>query len=482
MRIKYSFIIVVFLIKSLLTFAQPKDTLVMNVVPGAGDQTAKVQRLLGTKTNKFLKLKFQKGLYNFAGNLRSESENTMIECVPGAVFRFSSEINSGILVTHSNFTISGATIKGNGKSAKDYYTGYGVLLNGASNCVIKNCTFENISGNNIFFYPSGDTKGCSNNLIKNNIFRNPAFDLGKNGDEAAIMLGYSGEGYQHNNNVIQDNDIDGGFRIKIGIGIIGHGRHNIIQNNTVSNCRNYGILAYESQYFDTTLSNTFIEGNTVRNIGEYFPNKTVKGMGIYLMQSNNSTVRKNRIFNTLLNSDQTETLGAGAISVSGSPNSIIEENFIDGSFMYGITSDYSFGSKFQKNTVQNIRKSGAYFINMSNALVEGNTFKNIGEVVLKGYFEHTSLPYIQAQLVTDRFKNRPTGNNFIIRNNTFYTDGDVLFFSGTKKNNGNITADNFIGNNTFYNNDIISSRRKFREVVHFRNEKKNSNFIKYNTF
>lgn len=262
-----------FLFQSFLAFAQPKDTLVVNIVPSTGDQTAKVQRLLGTKTNKFLKLKFQKGLYNFAGNLRSESENTMIECVPGAVFHFSSEISSGILVTHSNFTISGATIKGNGKSAKDFYTGYGVLLNGASNCVIKNCTFVNISGNYIFFHPSAGTKGCSNILIKNNIFRNPAFDLGKNGDEAAIMLGYSGEGYEHNHNIIEDNDIDGGLRIKIGIGIIAHGHHNIIQNNTVSNYRNYGILAYESQYFDNTLSNTFIEGNTIRNIGSIFRTK-----------------------------------------------------------------------------------------------------------------------------------------------------------------------------------------------------------------
>lgn len=478
MRYKFLF----FLFCGILIPAQKLvgDTLFISVSP-MGDAANLLQQALNNRTGRVLKISVKKGTYNFSKNLATARPNTIIDCEPGVIFRFSSELSSGIAVTHDGFTIKNAEISGNGKSAKDFYSGYGILLNAASNCKILYCKFQNISGNAILLYPSGD-KGCSNNVISSNAISKPTFNISKAGDESAIMLGYSGKGYMHNNNLIEKNTVDGGNILKIGIGFIGHGNNNIFKDNLVSNCLAYGIVNYESAVNGNAMVGNKILDNIISNIGEIYSNTTTKGMGIYLMTSKSGIVSGNKVSNVLRNSNQTETLAAGAISVSLSPDVVVDGNFIDGSFMYGIVSDYSFGSSFTNNTVQNIRKSGAYFINMSDALVEGNTFKNIGEVVLKGYFEHTSLPYIQAQLVTDRFKNRPTGNNFIIRNNTFYTDGDVLFFSGTKKNNGNITADNFIGNNTFYNNDIISSRKKFREVVHFRNEKKNSNFIKYNTF
>jgi hypothetical protein len=48
--------------------------------------------------------------------------------------------------------------------------------------------------------------------------------LGEIGDDAGILLGYSGDGYFHENNIITNNEIDGNNILKIGAGIIGHGK------------------------------------------------------------------------------------------------------------------------------------------------------------------------------------------------------------------------------------------------------------------
>ncbi|MCG7280438.1 right-handed parallel beta-helix repeat-containing protein [Chryseobacterium taklimakanense] len=418
-----------------------------------------------------MKISVAKGNYKISQNISTTRTNTVVVFDKNAVLNFKNII-SGFTVVHDGFVLKSAHIIGNGISAKDFYTGYGVLLNGVSFCRIENCIFQGVSGNNILLYPAGN-RGCNNNVITNNKFLKPAFDLGANGDESVIMLGYSGYDYHHNNNLIDKNTIDCAGTLKIGIGIIGHGKNNKILQNTISNCRNYGVVAYESKDKDTSLVATHIEENIISNIGEISPKKTVKGMGIYLMKSINSFVTKNKIYNTLLNSDQTESLGAGAISISGSPGTKVNGNFIDGSFMYGIVSDYSFGSSFKNNTLQNIRKSGAYFINMNDVLISENTFKNIGEVVLKGYFENTSLPYIQEQMRSDKYKNIDTGRNFKITDNTFETDKDLLFFNGTPADPAKKYPGNIIQNNIFENNRIIGNSRSIQQTVNFRNAKRN---------
>ncbi|WP_449401097.1 right-handed parallel beta-helix repeat-containing protein [Chryseobacterium wanjuense] len=110
------------------------------------------------------------------------------------------------LAAHSNFTLKNAHIKGNGKTAADFYTGYGVLLYGADNCNIADNTFDSISGNGVLILPSPN-KGCSNNIVRNNTFINHIFNITKNGDESAIMMGYSGKNYSHDNNLIEKNTI-----------------------------------------------------------------------------------------------------------------------------------------------------------------------------------------------------------------------------------------------------------------------------------
>lgn len=474
-------IIFLFLFISITTFAQVQDTITVTISKRDTKNDTKIfQDALNKKEGKALKILVKKGLYNVDSNLSTSRSNTSIVFEKGAAIYFSSNISSGFAILHDNFSLYQAYIKGNGVSAKDFYTGYGVLLNGVSGCIIKESTFENISGNNILFYPKSNVIGCSNNKIIGNIFIKPVFDLGSNGDESAIMLGYSGEGYKHNDNIVKDNVIDCDYKLKIGLGMISHGKNNLFENNKINNCRNYGIVVYESKDKDSTLSNNIVKLNTIHNIGEVSPKKTVKGMGIYLMKSYNSKVIGNKIYNTLINSDKSETLGAGAISISGSPNTIVDSNLIDGSYMYGIVSDYSFGSDFSNNTIKNIRRSGAYFINMSDITISNNKFENIGEVVLKGYFENTSLEYIKNQMRTETYKNRDTGNGFKIKDNQFYTDKDILYFVGTDPDIKSKYLGNKIKNNIVENNFIYGNSKTQDNLIFFRKEIEGTNIIKNN--
>ncbi|WP_349644563.1 right-handed parallel beta-helix repeat-containing protein [Chryseobacterium herbae] len=384
------------------------------------------------------------------------------------------------MINKNSCIIENGFFSGTGKSTRSFYDGYGILMLGASKCIIRNNRFDNISGVNIMMVPNKNI-GCQDNIIRNNVFTNPKIETSKNeGDDAVILMGYSGDGYFNSNNIIENNQLEGNNIPKIGIGIIGHGRDNIINNNKISGFRHYGIIAYESVYTDKSLSGTVITNNTVENIGNWEGAKTYKGMGIYLMKSRNSKIIGNKIYNVLKSSDEKETLGPGAISVSLSPETIISDNVIENSYMYGIVSDYSFNSKFINNQIRDVRKSGAYFINMNDVDVMGNTFQNIGEVVIKGYFENTSLQYIKDQMQTDKYLNLDTGNNFIIKNNKFYTKGNVLCFSGTGADKAKKYIGNKVKRNVFESNEIIGNTKKQEEIVSFKEENTGSNLVQKN--
>ncbi len=459
-----------------------QDTLIINLKPTNTkyDNTA-IQNAMNIRAGNNLKINFKKGIYSLNKTLVTTRPHTFLNFERGSVIQFTDEKSSGFLVQHDYFTLSNVHIKGNSRSSMNFYEGYGVMVNGASYCRIFGNTFEGISGNNIFLYPSSSGKGCNYNIIKDNYFKNPAFNVSRNGDESAILLGYSGANYSHDNNIIENNIIDGNNILKIGIGIVGHGKYNLINNNRIANVSAYGIISYESQNLGNTLCNTSIICNEISNVGETGLNRTVKGMGIYLMSSTKSIVSRNVIYNSLINSDETETLGAGAISVSLSPNVIVESNIIDVSYMYGIVSDYSFGSSFVGNTISNTRKSGMYFINMNDVSVKGNVFRKMKTVAIKGYFENTSLPYIQEQMVSDKYKNIETGNNFVISGNKFFTDNDVLFFTGHKEDIFKKYPGNLIRNNIFEKNTITGSNKKIEDLVVFTNNVIGSNKVIFNT-
>jgi len=459
---------------------QSTDTLYITIKKDrAVDDTKVFQEALNQKKGKALKIIVKKADYTIDNILTTSRPNTFVLFEKGSFVNFTDNKNTGFLINHNNFTLKNAYIRGNGKSAADFYSGYGILLFGVDNCNISDNTFDAISGNGLLILPS-PKKGCSNNSVKNNRFINHIFNITKNGDESAIMIGYSGKNYLHDNNLIEKNTIAGNDLLKVGIGFIGHGNNNIIRNNKIANCIAYGIVSYESDVVGDTMNNTQIIGNEIRNIGETGTKTTVKGMGIYLMTSNNAMISNNKVYNTLRNSDKSETLGQGGISVSLSPGATISGNLIDGSAMYGIVSDYSFGSNFVNNTVRNVKKSGVYFLSMNDVKVSGNIFENIGEVVIKGYFENTSLPRIKEQLRGDKYKNIDTGNNFTVINNKFYSNKDILYFEAKERDVSQKYMGNKLNYNIVENNEIIGNSKKQNELINFRQEASGNNSIQRN--
>lgn len=453
-----------------------QEILKIVVKPGANDFQA-IQNAMDNNTSKNLTIILD-GNFVVNQTLVSKKNNTTIEFTKGSQITTTSNENGILLFIHNNCVVQNGKFIGNGKSATTYYTGFGVQLADTDNCKVINCSFENISGLSIFL--SYSKKGCKNSLIKGNHISKPAMYMKEIGDEAGIMLGYSGDGYFHENNLITLNEIDGNNVLKIGAGIIGHGKNNTFSLNKISNCLNYGIISYESVYTDISLTGSKILDNEIRNIGETGNRLTVKGMGIYLMKSMNSLVKGNKVYNTLRNSDKSESLPAGAISTSGSVNTTVENNIIDGSYMYGFVNDYSFNSNFNSNFVKNTRRSGAYFVNVNDVTVRDNHFENIGEVVFKGYFENTGLQYIKDQWKIKNYLNQSTGSNIRIENNYIVSDKDLLFFRGTGKKEKQL--ENKIKNNTFVNNIIKRSSgiSVTDESIAFREVDGNTNVISNN--
>ena len=472
-------IIFTFIFSSL--FSQINDTVNVSInTDNIRNHTSVFQNALNKMDGKVLKIIVKKGNYFVDTSISTARTHTAIIFEKGAILNFTSNLSSGIIVQNDFFTLKNAYIKGNGKSALNFYSGFAVLLSGVEHCNITGNTFDNISGNNLVFYPNSQNRGSSFNHINSNTFLNPVFKISETADESLIMMGYSGYNYMHNNNIIENNILDGANFIKLGIGFIGHGDNNVFRKNKISNCLSYGIVSYESQVVGNTMKNNQIIDNEIRNIGQIGYKKTVKGMGIYLMTSIHALVSGNKIYNTLRNSDRSETLGAGAISVSLSPDAVVENNIIDGSEMYGIVSDYSFGSQFLTNTIQNTVKSGAYFINMNDVIISGNTFKKIGELVLKGYFENTSLQYIKDQMRIEKYKNLDTGNNFVITKNKFYSDKDILYFVGTPADPSTNYPGNQIKNNVVTDNQIFGPSRNQDQLINFRQANQSKIKIKNN--
>lgn len=426
--------------------------------------------------NRPVKVTVKRGNYQISEIIWTKNKNTSIQFENNSIVKFANN-KSGFVINSNNFTLENGTFIGNGIDATGFYNGYAFLIYGSDNVTIKNSSFTDISGNPIFLTFVGK-RGCTNCKIINNTIKFPSMKSKKNTEKLGIILGYSGLGYSHTNNLIKDNYIDGNNIIGIGIGIIGHGKGNVIDGNTIENCLSYGILSYESQDDENTLTETTVSGNTVRNIGEIGNNKTVMGMGIYLMSSHNSKIIGNEIYNTLRNSNKTETLPAGAIALNSSTNTKIENNVVDNSNMYGYVNAYGFNSTFKNNTITNIEKSGVYLINVNDNIVADNTFKNIKEVVIKGYFWSTEDKAFSANVSVRKYKDIKTGNNISIYNNSFYSPIDVLYFTGQNGQNGN--AINKIKNNRFVNNTIYNSKKRVKDTVFFREEVDNSNSISNN--
>lgn len=372
--------------------------------------------------------------------------------------------SGGIVLANDNCSVINAYIKGNGVSSPNIALGYGVLMSGVSNCKVLNSTFTNISGINIFLISHGN-KGCSKCVVDGNHIRYPAFSRDISQDASCIMLGYSGTGYFHTNNVVSNNEVDGNGIIAHGIAIIAHGMDNAIISNHVINCLRYGIISYESKYEDYTLMRTTISHNIVENIGNPGGKASPYGMGIYLVQSHYSIVKNNRLNNCCINTDNSQTLPAGEISLNGATYSVVDSNIITNSHKNGIACAMTFHTDITNNTVDGTVQAGIYLINTATNIIKNNTIKNAGAYAIRGFFESTSKPNLLADMTIKKFQNISTGDGVEITNNKIYSNSpQVIYMTGEDpdpKSNykGNALHNVSIHDNTFIGNSNPGSIR-----------------------
>lgn len=467
-------VLILLICASISTSFSQEKTILINDTKQNLENNPRITAVLSNNTGETIRIFVKRGNYRVNTPIKVRRSNVIIEFENGANIYFTSN-NAGIIVSGNNCQIKNGNFIGNGQSAKDIYNGFGILLAGADNAIISGNSFTNISGIPIFIARSASGKGSSNNIITYNTIKNNALIPRKDGDEAGILMGYSGNGYFHSNNKITYNTIEGNRKLNIGIGLIGHGKDNLISNNTIRNCLSYGIIAYESDYTEKSLYRTTVESNIIENIGRVDGVKTKKGMGIYLMKSQNSRVANNQIRNTLLGNDKSETLGSGAITLNGALNCIVTGNIIDKSNMYGITNAYSFNSKISGNKISDINKSAIYLINVADVEISLNEIRNVQELVFKGFFENTSLNYIKKTWKFSKYQNVNTGNNINILNNAITNSKRIISFTSTAANSnykGQKYKGNVLGNNRFSNNTINAAKYNLEN-----NEKKRAGII-----
>src|SRR6185369_16409031 len=117
--------------------------------------------------------------------------------------------------------------------------------------------------------------------------------------------------------------------------------YNIVEGNTVTDCKQYGILAgYQNNNSDILEGNIYV-GNILKNITGAVAHQTfgyVYGAGFYSTTCNDTIIADNSIDGThtapVVFVDQ---LAPGAIGVTVSGKMIIEGNSIRNAHVYGIT-------------------------------------------------------------------------------------------------------------------------------------------------
>ncbi len=450
------------------------DTITINVKDagakgdGTTDDYAAITKALSQGTQP-AKIYFPAGNYLITKSLSTTHDGTVLSFDKGAKLIIdNSNLEGGILLKNNSCSVIGAYIQGNNISSKAMVRGFGIELLGVSDCKVLNCTLYQIGGPSIFLYSKGNA-GCHQCLIDGNIITEPAFDRKINQDAPGIMVGYSGNGYFHTNITISHNTVDGNEKIAHGIAMIGHAHDVLIANNNVKNCLRYGIITYNSIYTVMTVKNMNVIHNVVDNIGDRSkPNPY--GMGIYIMESHYSIIRGNKVTNTLINTDNSELLPPGAISLNGSIECVVDSNTVQVSHKYGIMIDEGFNTTVTNNIIDNTGMSGIYLSNTSGNMVSGNTLTHIKDYAVKGFFVHTSRKGFD-NLNIDQYKNSPTGQNITITNNNFSTSRTdrAIYMMGDQPNPSTNYVGNQIQNIKVFNNTIHMQNHS-PDFVHFERE------------
>ncbi|WPK37822.1 tailspike protein [Escherichia phage AV125] len=272
------------------------------------------------------------------------------------------------------------------------YNGSCVWLDTCSYCCIEDCVFSNYKASAVFL----------NNSSYCNVVR--CTFLGSPGAAGDVTMWRSNVGH-----LISDNNMVSGSDTAIVLQTIDDGDHsnaNRIVNNTIENCTRYGIVVYNNLETKTgTLTNTLVQGNTIKNIYGNVLNTTTQtytyGSGIYILSAEGIKVIGNTIDLTNQNTDST-TLSPACIGVNATSEAIISNNIISRGAYYGImisdalqqgvgtnANSESFKPNstvvVANNIIKACSRSGLYIFNHHNVKCVGNiTISNTQNGVLTG--------------------------------------------------------------------------------------------------
>ena len=297
---------------------------------------------------------------------------------------------------------SGSTIQG--FTIRDGYNG--VSLISANSCSIIGNTITNNGGNGIWI-------GSDNNVISGNVISNNDW----NGVSVTESTG----------NDLVDNTVSSNTRNGI---YVEYGTDTTVSRNTVRNNINYqGIYLY---YTD----NNTVSGNTVTNneingiILNNADNNLVSGNvvsdngydGISVCYSNSNNILKNTATNNSRRGiylGYTSTVGGSNYNIIN--QNIVEDNDLDGIFLYGsngntvsgntitgnlyngISLDNSDNNSVSGNTLNSNELSGIILNNADNNSVSGNTGKSNGNNGIFLYYSDGN--YISGNTVTNNVLN-----------------------------------------------------------------------------
>lgn len=425
------------------------------------DDAEPINKIILEENSDILTIVFEEGEYILNSPLRIEKQVNFI-LTDQTILRVNNEVG-GILVFTNNFKISGGKIICSPTKQIDYVRGFGILIQGSDSCMISNVTISEFPISGIVFIANGK-KGCNfNKVINNRLETNDNFGF-LLADRSAIMLGYSGTGYSHDNNLIEHNIIKGNFVIHHGISLIGHGKTNLVKGNQISECASYGILFYEIQSdpIDYTIVDNQIFENQIENIGNKGSEETAKGMGIYLMKTFNTIVKGNKINNVLEKNGPAEPLPPGGIALNTSVNCSIIENTISNSSKYGLAAIYSKNLIINGNKISNTGYQPIYICYANDVLIQKNSLIAEGKEVLKLKYGNTNEVNLPKEAFKSSFFQLETGEDIAIDSNTIIVkkfktallidgpESSKSVFSLTLKNNKFEMA----GKEIFYSKDL----------------------------
>lgn len=219
----------------------------------------------------------------------------------------------------------------------------GIRVTNCDKWNIESCRFSGFRGSEVLVY-SAEEFSILDNKFTNNFELEADEDINAIGN--SIFLYANGSAAEIRNGLVQGNRITGGSGI--GIALQTTTATSRIENisildNTILNCRNYGIMVYTVALSGTTqavIDKILCQGNTIRNVLGDLENSATSsrthGAGIYLLGDVRAVVNGNIISKTAQGTENTDTLAPAGIGVNGIRSLVAVGNEIQAARYYAI--------------------------------------------------------------------------------------------------------------------------------------------------